>query len=224
MSTTAVPDKQARRDALVMAALKHVPFDGWTMAALQRAATDAGQAAHEAEMLFAGGVPEAVAHFVAMADRLMVEDYAKLETAKLKHREKIAGIVRARLERWTPHREAVRRALALSPMPSMAGRTLKGAYATVDTMWKAVGDKSIDFSFYTKRALLAGVYGSTLLFWLEDRSEGCAATWAFLDRRIDNVMQVPKLRSRITERLEKLPTPGRALAKLTGLRSGRRTV
>src|SRR3546814_12431444 len=52
------------------------------------------------------------------------------------------------------------------------------------------GDRATDYNLYTKRALLAGGYSSTLLYWLNDRSEGFAATWAFLDRRIGEVLKV----------------------------------
>ncbi len=211
-------DQQTRRDNVILAALKHVPFDGWAPSTLGRAAEDAGFLASDADLLFPGGVPDAVAHFLDLADRLMIEDYAKQDTSKLKHREKIALVVRLRLERWTPHRESVRRALALSAVPSVAGPALKSAYTTVDAMWKAIGDKSIDFSFYTKRMLLAGVYGSTLLYWLEDRSEHCKATWDFLARRIDNVMQIPKIKSRISEGLARFPSPARLVQRLKGLR------
>lgn len=221
---TSNPDKQSRRDAVVMAALKHVPFDGWSADALNRASQDAGLSAGEADVLFPNGTVDAVTHFVALADRLMVEDYAQQDVTTLKHREKIALIVRLRLERWTPHREAVRRALSLTPLPSVAGSTLKGAYTTIDAMWRTIGDNSVDFSFYTKRALLAGVYGSTLLFWLEDRSPDCSATWTFLDRRIDNVMQIPKLKQRVTERLQVLPSPRRVIERLSSFATRRRSV
>jgi ubiquinone biosynthesis protein COQ9 len=214
-------DKQTRRDNVILAALKHVPFDGWTPSMLGRAAEDAGFLASDADLLFPDGVPDAVAHFLDLADRLMIEDYAKQDTSKLKHREKIALIVRLRLERWTPHRESVRRALSLSPMPSIAGNTLKSAYITIDAMWKAIGDKSIDFSFYTKRMLLAGVYGSTLLYWLEDRSEHCKATWDFLSRRIDNVMQIPKIKGQLAERLAQFPTPSRLVQRFKAIRTQR---
>jgi ubiquinone biosynthesis protein COQ9 len=206
--------KTARQDAVLMAALPHVVFDGWTPAALRRGAADAGLAPEDADLLFPGGGPAAIAHFIALADRMMVEDLARHDLSTLKHREKVALIVRLRLQRWTPHREAVRRALALTPLPAVAGTTLQGWYATVDAMWKAIGDRSVDFNFYTKRALLAGVYGATLLYWLNDRSEGCTATWAFLERRIDNVMQVPKLRQRLEQRLARLPNPLRLFAAL----------
>jgi ubiquinone biosynthesis protein COQ9 len=59
-------------------------------------------------------------------------------------------------------------------------------------MWRAAGDAATEFNFYTKRGLLAGVYASTLLYWLDDSSDDCAATWAFLDRRTADAMRVPQ--------------------------------
>ncbi|MBM3515680.1 MAG: COQ9 family protein, partial [Alphaproteobacteria bacterium] len=107
---------------------------------------------------------------------------------------------------WTRHREAVRRALPAATLRDPL-RGAEALYRTVDAIWRAVGDKSIDFNFYTKRALLAAVYGSTLLYWLDDRSNNCANTWAFLDRRIADVMKVPKLQAAVRDRLAKLPDP-----------------
>ena len=39
-------------------------------------------------------------------------------------------------------------------------------------MWRIAGDTSTDFNHYTKRMTLGAVYGSTLLVWLDDQSEG----------------------------------------------------
>jgi ubiquinone biosynthesis protein COQ9 len=153
-----------------------------------------------------------------MADREMLADLKKHDLAALKIRERVTLAVKLRLERWTPHREAVRRALALAPLPPFAGGVLRGWYDTVDAIWRAAGDKSTDFNFYTKRGLLAGVYGATVLFWLDDRSENCANTWAFLGRRIDEVMQFPKLRARVTERLKLLPDPRGILERIAAIR------
>jgi ubiquinone biosynthesis protein COQ9 len=59
-------------------------------------------------------------------------------------------------------------------------------------MWRAAGDASTDFNFYTKRMLLAGVLKATILFWLDDATPGCAASWEFLDRRIGEVLKIGK--------------------------------
>jgi len=117
--------------------------------------------------------------------------------ANLKIRDRIKSAVRIRLERHAGEREAARRALALLSLPFNTPLALRLLYKTVDAMWYAAGDTSTDFNFYTKRATLAGVYSSTLLYWLADRSPGSEATWGFLDRRIDDVMKIEKLKSQV---------------------------
>lgn len=200
-------EKDSRRDAIVQAALVHIPFDGWTVEALNRGAADVGLTPADVDVLFPQGPRAAVRHWLQMADRMMLEDLAGTDLDALRIRDRIAMLVRTRLERWTPHREAVRRALAISILPGFAEDGLRGGYATVDAMWRAAGDRATDYNFYTKRGLLAAVYSSTLLVWLDDRSDGCADTWAFLDRRIADVMKVPKAQARIKETLSRLPNP-----------------
>lgn len=212
-------EKAEQRDAIIMAALPHVPFDGWSEKTLAAAAEACGENAGAVRRFFPNGVKDAIAHFIDLADRRMLEDLAAYDLPSMKIRERVTLGVRLRLERWTPHREAVRRALALSPLPPFAGGALRGWYATVDAIWRAAGDKSIDFNFYTKRGLLAAVYGSTLLFWLDDKSEDSAATWAFLDRRIADVMKVPQIKGRIAERLKKFPSPRDFLNRIARRRS-----
>ena len=122
--------------------------------------------------------------------------------------------VRLRLEPLNAHREALRRAAAIMATPLNARRGAAALWRTVDAIWRGIGDRPVDFSFYTKRALLAGVYAATLFYWLEDRSEGCADTWAFLDRRIADVMRLPKLRGEVSEALRALPNPVRLARRL----------
>jgi ubiquinone biosynthesis protein COQ9 len=113
-----------------------------------------------------------------------------------------------------PHKEAARRASAFLALPQNAALAAKLLFRSVDAMWRAAGDKTSDFNYYTKRALLAGVYGSTLLYWLSDASEGSAETWTFLDHRIGNVMAIQKARGEMERAVAKLPDPFGILAAL----------
>jgi ubiquinone biosynthesis protein COQ9 len=126
------------------------------------------------------------------ADLRTVEAMEAAGASGLKIRERITMAVRARIEQTVGGRESVRRGLATLALPSNAPLGLKLLYRTVDAIWYAAGDTSADFNFYTNRPTLAGVYSSTLFYWLNDRSEGSEATWGFLDRRIDNVMRFEK--------------------------------
>jgi ubiquinone biosynthesis protein COQ9 len=185
------------RDRLADAMAAEAVFDGWTRGALAAAARQLALPAGEADRLFPGGPVQVLTHISERADLRTVEDMEKEGVAGLKMRERIKGAVRIRLERHAGEREAVRRALALLSLPFNAGLALKLLYKTVDAMWYAAGDTSTDFNFYTKRATLAGVYSSTLLYWLNDRSLGSEATWGFLDRRIDDVMKIEKLKAQV---------------------------
>jgi ubiquinone biosynthesis protein COQ9 len=190
------PDAEIR-DRLADAVAGEAAFDGWSRAALQSAARHLGLAAGEADRLFPGGPLQVLAFFSQRADRRTVADMEKEGVADLKIRDRIRQAVRIRLERHGAGREASRRALALLSLPFNAPLALKLLYRTVDALWYAAGDSSTDFNFYTKRATLAGVWSSTLLYWLNDRSPGSEATWGFLDRRIDDVMKVERLKSQV---------------------------
>jgi ubiquinone biosynthesis protein COQ9 len=199
----------AARDAIVKAALAHVPFDGWSRRTLTKAATDAGFDATMAERAFPGGAIEAVAHFASLADRKLEEEATGKadELAAMRFTPRVGWLVRRRIEAWTDHREAVRRAVAALALPGHAGRAMRAAWRTADTIWHAAGDSSTDFSYYTKRATLIAVYSSTLLVWLDDSSEGASASWAFLDRRLADVGRFTKFRQKAEAELKKVPNP-----------------
>ncbi len=178
------------RDRLRAAALLHVPFDGWTGRALRAGADDLGLAPALAANAFPGGPAELLESFSAEIDRRMLAALEGCNLKAMKHRQRIATALRARLELLAPHREAVRRGLSFLALPKHAALGVICLYRSVDAIWHAAGDTSTDYNFYTKRLLLAGVTSATLLFWLYDESEGCAETWAFLDRRLGEVIKI----------------------------------
>ncbi len=195
---TPFPDPDVEiRDRLADAVAANATFEGWTGIAIAAAGRGLGLPEGEAGRLFQGGPTAILDYLSSRSDRRMVEDLEAAGVAGMKVRERIRTAVKIRLEKHAGEREAARRALALLAMPLNAGLALKLLYRTVDAMWYAAGDTSVDFNFYTKRATLAGVYSSTLLFWLNDKSEGGQATLDFLDRRLDDVMRIEKLKSQI---------------------------
>jgi len=185
------------RDAVLGGALPHIPFDGWSWTALRRGARDAGLLPIDAERAFPGGGLDAVEHHNALADRLMAVGFAAADTDGLKLRERVALAVWMRIDGAVADRDAVRRGMALLALPQNAPTAARLLYRTVDAIWRVVGDTATDWNFYSKRALLAGVYSATLLYWLSDDSPGRAASWSFLERRIGDVMALPRLAGRL---------------------------
>ena len=202
-------DRGAVREQLLLATLPHVTFDGWTLTAMTAGAADCGMDAVAVRRYFPGGPAEMVALFSDWADTRMRDALEKTDLSAMKIRDRITFAVRARIEALAPHREAARRALAFLALPAHAPLAAKCVYRTVDDMWYAIGDRSVDFSFYTKRGLLAGVHSATMLYWLQDNSEDFAETWSFLDRRIADVMRIQRLTGRLGEAASKLPDPFR---------------
>ena len=187
-------DDTARKDALLHAMLPAVPFDGWSLTAMEAAAERAGIDPVELETLFPGGPRDVVAWFSRWADRETLVALRAAPRQKLRTSERVAFGVKTRLSILMPHREAVRRGLSLLALPQNFPLGAKLLYEAVDTIWHGAGDASTDFNFYTKRGLLAGVYTATLLYWLDDRSENAAASEAFLARRLADVLAVPRLK------------------------------
>jgi ubiquinone biosynthesis protein COQ9 len=196
--------REDQRDRLLEAALVHVPFDGWSRRSLFAGARDLGVEPGLARRLFPRGGDYLLAQLERWADRRMLAQIDADALAAMRIRERIGTLVRARLEALAPHREAMRRAVAARLLPGneLAGCT--SLWRTVDLMWSVAGDKADDYNYYSKRSLLAAVWTSTFLFWLEDRSDGFGDSWAFLDRRIGEVMQIGALRARVGDALRSL--------------------
>ncbi len=188
------------------------------------AAKDAGLDETMAERAFTGGPVAAAAHFAALADRKLTEEalVQAEELASMRFTARVAWLVRRRLEVWNDQREAVRQAIGALALPGHAAQAARTAWGTADTIWYAAGDSSTDFNYYTKRATLVAVYTATLLCWLDDNTDGHAATWEFLDRRLADVGRFGKFRQQAEAQFAKLPNPVRmAKAIRAQLRPGR---
>lgn len=188
---------EAMKLRLLEAALPHVPFDGWSDRTLAAAARDAEIPEGLARSLFPrGGVDLALAYH-ARGDAEMVAQLAETDLSALRFRDRIAKAVRLRL--LLSDRELVRRGTTLFSLPVHAADGARAIWGTADQIWTALGDRSQDIAWYTKRATLSAVYGSAVLFWLGDDSTDHQATWDFLDRRIEQVMQFEKLKAGFRE-------------------------
>jgi ubiquinone biosynthesis protein COQ9 len=180
------------RRALALPVGENAVFDGWTRAAVDSAAQQLGIDPVQARLAIPKTQAGMIDLYIQEVDRALEACFTPERLAGMKIREKIRSLVWKRLEIMGPAREAVRRALAILAMPQNVPLALRISWRSADLMWRIAGDTSTDFNHYTKRITLGGVYGSTLLVWLDDQSEGWMETAAFLDRRIDDVMKFEK--------------------------------
>jgi len=200
-------DAQAR-EAVLAAALPHAAFDGFTDSVLQKAGAEAGVAKADLARLFENGALSLVEFYSTHTDAQMEKRLAGMDLKAMKIRARIAAAVRTRLAILKPHKEAARRAAAFLSLPMHAALGAKLMYHTVDCMWRAAGDTATDFNFYTKRGILAGVYGATAMRWFNDTSADEKPTEEFLAARIENVMQFEKFKAKAKEALSNFPAFG----------------
>lgn len=194
------------KDQLLDAALMHVPFDGWSSATFNAAIKDSGLDPALARAVCPRGAVDLAVAYHRRGDAKMLEGLAQADLSQMRFRDRIAKAVRLRLE--AGDREAIRRGSTLFALPHHAPEGAGLLWETCDKIWTALGDTSDDVNWYSKRATLSGVYSATLLYWLGDTSEGHQATWSFLDRRIDDVMQIEKLKAQVRDS----PTLSRLMA------------
>jgi len=184
------------KEQLLDAALIHVAFDGWSDATFDAAVQDADVAPELAHVACPRGVLDLVIAYHLRADVEMLARFEREDVSALRYSEKVTMLVQFRLEAVSD-KEAVRRGTTLFTLPHHAADGAKLIWGTAGAIWNALGDTSTDSNWYTKRATLSAVYSSTVLFWLGDTSEEHADTWAFLERRIDDVMRFEKVKAQV---------------------------
>lgn len=194
---------EVARAAMVREALPEAAFDGWNEATLRRAAEAAGYSEGEAQLYCPDGVLDLVETWSRTADAAARE--AILNAGANRIRDKVTTAVMLRLEQYAGEEEAAARARARLLLPDGMDRGARLLWATSDMIWRAIGDRSTDINFYSKRAILSGVYASTLAIWLDERDPAKPKTRAFLDRRIDNVMQIEKAKAQWRKATANLP-------------------
>ena len=206
MKTKTSDCNQIRID-LIRAMLTHVPFDGWTWEAMEQGAIDIGfekKKTSSSRMkifknLFKNGSIDFIEIFSEIIDLEVKEKYDLLEFKPERVSEKIKKIIMIRLNLCQKYKEAVRTSISLTAMPINAKISLKILYKTCNSMWRIAGDKSTDFSFYTRRISLAAVYTPTLLFWLNDNSNDNVETEFFLDRRLKDINKVSRFKKPLSD-------------------------
>lgn len=183
------------REKLALAVGENAVFDGWSPAAVEAAASQLGIDPAQARLAMPKSRTGLIETYIDGVDRALAQALPPQKLSALKIRERIRTLVWTRLEIMGPAREAVRRALAILAMPQNLPLAARTGWRTADHMWRLAGDTSADFNHYTKRMTLGAVYASTLLAWVDDRSEGWTETAAFLDRRIGDVMRFEKAKA-----------------------------
>ena len=207
------PSEQARR-SILDAALSIAPFEGWNSKLLEDSVADAGLPKGADELYFPNGPLELIEFWSEICDRAVTQDLEKLDLDSMRIRDKVTAGVLSRLYAIGPHEEAARRAIARTALPDGLSLSPKILWRAADTIWRGIGDQSTDFNFYTKRTTLSAVISTSLAAWLADHEPDKEQARAFLDARIENVMQFEKAKYKVKKGLKAMPDPAELLGKI----------
>ena len=202
------------RVALAPVIGRHAGFDGWSDAAVHAAADEMDLDRDVAMLAFKGKTIDMIDAWVEGIDLELARRLPAEKLNAMKIRDRITALLATRLEIMAPDRESLRRALAIMAMPQNLAKAAKIGWRSADRMWRLAGDTATDLNHYTKRMTLSAVYGSTLSVFVNDDSENFTDTRAFLDRRIDNVMQIEKVKYQAKQRKEFTPSLSRFIGRL----------
>ena len=202
------------RDTILDAALKIAPFEGWTGLTLRRAAREAGYPDGADELFFEGGVGELLDFWSDRLNQQAAAEISKMDLDSMKIRDRVTQGVLARFSAIGTDEEAARRASSRLILPDMAATGVKQIWQAADMIWRAIGDTSTDVNYYSKRAILSSVIGSTLPVWLSDHSDEKTQGRAFLDARIENVMSFEKMKWQVKSKTKDFPNPAEILGQI----------
>jgi ubiquinone biosynthesis protein COQ9 len=202
------------RAALAPIIARNAGFDGWSEAAVHAAADEAGVDRDVAKLAFKDNAIDMIDAWIDSIDLELAHRLPAEKLAAMKIRDRITALLATRLEIMAPDRESLRRAMAIMAMPQNLVRSAKIGWRSADRMWRLAGDTASDFNHYTKRMTLSAVYASTLSVFVNDDSDNFADARAFLDRRIDNVMQFEKVKFQAKQRQEYVPSLSRFIGRL----------
>ncbi len=202
------------RAALAPIIARNAGFDGWSDAAVHAAADEAGVDRDVAKLAFKDNAIDMIDAWIDSIDLELAHRLPAENLAAMKIRDRITALLATRLEIMAPDRESLRRAMAIMAMPQNLVRSAKIGWRSADRMWRLAGDSASDFNHYTKRMTLSAVYASTLSVFVNDDSDNFADARAFLDRRIDNVMQFEKVKFQAKQRQDYVPSLSRFIGRL----------
>lgn len=179
----------AFRDHVLLATLPDVAENGWHWSSIEKAAQSCGLQDDMHGSLFPNGLVDAVAHFSDYIDRAMLKKLENIPTSALRSKDKVRAAILARYDILTPYKDATKATLAFWAMPNHVIQGQRVLWRSADRIWTWVGDTSTDYNRQTKRALLSSILMGTNMVWIGDDSENNIVTQAFLDRRLENVME-----------------------------------
>lgn len=192
---------------LVTKMLNHVPDLGWTWDALSKAALNSkkmkSHSEEELQTIFDNKISTIIGIFNDKLDEEMFAIFNPENNKNLGVTQTVKALVLSRLRASENYKSIIKTSLFFMAQPGNAYEALNQLMKTSNKIWEIAGDTSRGRNFYSKRLILAGVYSSTLAYWLAKETRSIDGSEDFLDKRLDDVKNIGKISKQSIEVFER---------------------
>ena len=189
--------KNSYKVDLVTKMLNHVPDLGWTWDALSKTALNSkkmkSHSEEELQTIFDNKISNIIGIFNDKLDEEMFAIFNPENNKNLRVTQTVKSLVLSRLKASENYKSIIKTSLFFMAQPGNAYEALNQLMKTSNKIWEIAGDTSRGRNFYSKRLILAGVYSSTLAYWLAKETRSIDGSEDFLDKRLDDVKNIGKI-------------------------------
>jgi len=179
-----------------------LPFEGWNSQALEKSTKECGFESSYMNVIYAGGIIEFTNDFIMNCNNLALEKAKEAGLGKLRTTQKVEEIIFQRILTYNivlGGVDNVRKFAGYCATPLNMPASLRNIYGFSGDVWDLLGDKSTDISYYTKRLSLSAIYTKSFLYSLSDKSNKLEQTRKFIQKSIDGLMKINKLKQKIND-------------------------
>lgn len=207
-------DSTETKEKILAEFLKICSFDGWSEEALSKAINICGIDEKFSQIIFENSCLGLAEFYCEFYNQKSAEKIAKIENfSDQKIRDKIRFSLYARFEVESENQIALQRlmnfyfspknftSVEMGLRPSAQG--FAACYNISDFIWKNIGDQSTDFSFYSKRLILAKIIWRSLLVFVKEEPKNSGDSFPFprtkslIDSQIEKVMKFEQSKTRL---------------------------
>ena len=179
---------KSKQEKLAKLFIEDVPKFGWSRETLLQCAKKQRISTSVLAKLFPSFEYDVLKFLIAQNNTQVEKNYNSFNHSRLKTRDKIKTILELKFDSNEYLKKALPEMLKFLLRPGNLLMSIKMLHENSDFIWNLAGDKSNDFSFYSKRGLLSIVYLATLIYWLNDKSTKGIGTKNFISKSVDGIV------------------------------------
>ena len=158
---------------------------------------------NESELLFPEGNVDLIKFALKKLNSELEEYCKKIDLIRLPTHKRIRKVLLSKIFLMNKDKRFYRNIFLNLLIPKRYFSLPKQLYKSVDQIWFISGDSSVDFNFYTKRLILAGIYSRIMLFFFNNDNQ--VDLEKILDEDLKRVSKIPEIKSKFKIFKEYIP-------------------